>query len=154
MISLMPLPYGADALEPHIGSETIETHHGKHHAGYVKKTNAAIAGIPLADAALETIIQTAADEKDQKLFNQAAQVWNHGFYWHSLSPEARQARCGARRGNRARSRIGRSTADRLVGTSRILVLAGCGSPCVMGRLLSKQRMTLPLWQPAQPCRCW
>ncbi len=87
MISLMPLPYGADALEPHIGSETIETHHGKHHAGYVKKTNAAIAGTPLADAALETIIQTAADEKDQKLFNQAAQVWNHGFYWHSLSPK-------------------------------------------------------------------
>jgi superoxide dismutase, Fe-Mn family len=87
MISLMPLPYGADALEPHIGSETIETHHGKHHAGYVKKTNAAIADTPLADAALEAIIQHADDNKDHKLFNQAAQVWNHGFYWHSLSPK-------------------------------------------------------------------
>lgn len=85
MISLMPLPYSADALEPHISSETIETHHGKHHAGYVKKTNAAIADTLLADATLEAIIQHGADSKDQKLFNQAAQVWNHGFYWHSLS---------------------------------------------------------------------
>lgn len=87
MISLMPLPYTADMLEPHIGSETIETHHDQHHAGYVKKTNAAIAGTPLADATLEAIIQHAFDNKNQKLCNQAAQVWNHGFYWHSLSPK-------------------------------------------------------------------
>ena len=88
MISLMPLPYAADALEPHIGSETIETHYGKHHAGYVTKTNAAVADTPLADATLETIIKHAAESSDQKLLNQAAQVWNHGFYWHSLSPRA------------------------------------------------------------------
>ena len=90
MIALMPLPYSADALEPHIGSATIETHHGKHHAGYVTKTNAAIAGTPLADAAVEAIIKHANDTGDHKLFNQAAQVWNHGFYWHSLSPQPGQ----------------------------------------------------------------
>lgn len=90
MIALTPLPYAADALEPHIGSETIETHHGKHHAGYVKKTNAAIADTPLADAALEAIIQHAQHKADDKLFNQSAQVWNHGFYWHSLSPKPGQ----------------------------------------------------------------
>lgn len=93
MIDLIPLPYAADALAPHISKDTLETHHGKHHAGYVKKTNAAIAGTPLADAPLEQIIASAEADKDRKLFNQAAQVWNHGFYWHSLS--AKPTRPGA-----------------------------------------------------------
>ena len=85
MINLIPLPYAADALAPHISQDTLETHHGKHHAGYVKKTNAATEGTPLADAPLERIIAQAEADKDKTLFNQAAQVWNHGFYWHSLS---------------------------------------------------------------------
>lgn len=85
MIDLIPLPYAADALAPHISEDTLETHHGKHHAGYVKKTNAATAGTVLADAPLERIIAQAEADKDRMLFNQAAQVWNHGFYWHSLS---------------------------------------------------------------------
>jgi Fe-Mn family superoxide dismutase len=88
MIDLMPLPYAADALAPQISKATLETHHGKHHAGYVKKTQAAIEGTALADATLEDIIAAAGADKDMKLFNQAAQVWNHGFYWHSLSPDA------------------------------------------------------------------
>ena len=84
-ISLMPLPYAADALAPAISAETLEVHHGKHHKAYVDKTNAAIADGPHAAAALEAII-AAARGTDRSLFNNAAQAWNHGFYWASLSP--------------------------------------------------------------------
>lgn len=84
-VSLMPLPYGSDALAPAISAATLEVHHGRHHKGYVDKTNAATAGGPLADAPLETII-AAARSDDRALFNNAAQSWNHGFYWASLSP--------------------------------------------------------------------
>ena len=84
-ISLMPLPYGADELSPAISAATLEVHHGKHHKGYVDKTNAAIEGGPLASASLEGIIVDAR-KSDPKLFNNAAQTWNHGFYWASLTP--------------------------------------------------------------------
>lgn len=84
-ISLMPLPYAADALAPAISAATLEVHHGKHHKGYVDKTNAAIAGGPQADASLEAIV-AAARGTDPGLFNNAAQTWNHGFYWASLAP--------------------------------------------------------------------
>jgi superoxide dismutase, Fe-Mn family len=81
-----PLPYAIDALVPHISSETLEFHHGKHHKAYVDKTNAAIAGTALADASLEAIIRSAAGYENPGLFNNAAQTWNHSFYWHSLTP--------------------------------------------------------------------
>jgi len=84
-ITLMPLPYGTDALAPAISSDTLEVHHGKHHKAYVDKTNAAVADGSMADAALEDII-AGARGKDQGLFNNSAQTWNHGFYWASLSP--------------------------------------------------------------------
>ena len=84
-ISLIPLPYPADALEPHISKRTLDLHHGAHHKTYVDKTNDAIAGTKLADAELNDVVKAAKD--DPKLFNNAAQVWNHGFYWHSLTPE-------------------------------------------------------------------
>lgn len=87
MISLMPLPYDSDALEPHISKDTLDTHHGKHHAGYVKKANTLIAEAGLDGLSLEDVIAKAQAGKNTKLFNQAAQVWNHGFYWHSLSPK-------------------------------------------------------------------
>ena len=87
-ITHMPLPYAIDALAPHISAETLEFHHGKHHKAYVDKANAAIAGTELADAPLETIIRRADADGNQGLFNNAAQVWNHAFYWHSLSPTA------------------------------------------------------------------
>ena len=87
-IELMPLPYSLDALEPHISSETLQFHHGKHHRGYVGKINAATEGTELAGADLETIIKAAQEDGKQALFNSAAQTWNHGFYWHSLSPES------------------------------------------------------------------
>ncbi|PKB19374.1 Fe-Mn family superoxide dismutase [Novosphingobium kunmingense] len=87
-IALTPLPYAKDALAPAISAATLELHHGKHHKGYVDKTNAAIEGTDLTDAGLNDIVKAAAEKDDAKLFNQAAQAWNHGFYWHSLSPES------------------------------------------------------------------
>ena len=85
-ITLLPLPYAEDALAPGISAETLSVHYGKHHQTYVDKTNAATKGTDHADKPLEQII-AAARAGDKKLFNNAAQAWNHGFYWHSLSPE-------------------------------------------------------------------
>ncbi|WP_395394029.1 superoxide dismutase [Novosphingobium sp. BL-8A] len=81
-ISLIPLPYAQDALEPHISAKTLEIHHGAHHKTYVDKLNAAIAGTPNADKSVDEITKSASGP----LFNNAAQTWNHGFYWHSMSP--------------------------------------------------------------------
>jgi len=84
-IPLIDLPYPKKALEPAISAETLAVHHGKHHKAYVDKTNKAIEGSHLADAGLETVIARAR-RNNPSLFNNAAQAWNHGFYWHSLSP--------------------------------------------------------------------
>jgi Fe-Mn family superoxide dismutase len=84
-IQLIPLPYPANALEPDISQKTLDLHHGAHHKTYIDKTNDAIAGTELADADLNAIV--TASKGDAKLFNSASQSWNHGFYWHSLSPE-------------------------------------------------------------------
>lgn len=86
---LLPLPYDSDALAPAISAETLGFHHGKHHKTYIDKTNAAIEGTDLADASLEQVIAKARGS-NQGLFNNAAQSWNHGFYWHSLSPDAKK----------------------------------------------------------------
>ena len=86
-IPLSPLPYGTAALAPAISAATLEVHHGKHHKGYVDKVNAAIADGPLAAAALEAIV-AGSRGSDPKLFNNAAQAWNHGFYWESLTSSA------------------------------------------------------------------
>lgn len=82
-IQLLPLPYALDALEPHISSATLETHHGLHHKTYVDKLNAAIEGTDDDNKSLEEIVRAASGPK----FNNSAQTWNHGFYWYSLSPE-------------------------------------------------------------------
>jgi Fe-Mn family superoxide dismutase len=84
-IPLIPLPYPADALEPHISHRTLELHHGAHHQDYVDKTNEAIADTDFAKSELNAIVKVARD--DPKLFNPASQAWNHGFYWHSLTPD-------------------------------------------------------------------
>lgn len=81
---LPALPYAKDALEPHISAETIEYHYGKHHNTYVVKLNGLVEGSDLADKSLEEIIKSSAGG----VFNNAAQVWNHTFYWHCLSPNA------------------------------------------------------------------
>ena len=81
-IELPPLPFEKNALEPHISAETLDYHYGKHHQSYVTKLNGMIEGTEFADMALEDIIRKASGG----MFNNAAQVWNHTFYWHSLSP--------------------------------------------------------------------
>ena len=88
MIQLPSLPYADNALAPCISQETISFHYGKHHKAYVDKTNKMINGTDLAGASLEDIIRAAAGKPDKTaLFNNAAQVWNHSFYWNSLSPK-------------------------------------------------------------------
>ena len=81
-IELPPLPYARNALEPHISSETLDYHYGKHHQAYVDNLNKMIPGTEFADADLETIVK----KSQGGIFNNAAQVWNHTFYWNSLSP--------------------------------------------------------------------
>ncbi len=80
--TLPDLPYGKDALQPHISAETIDYHYGKHHNAYVTKLNAAIDGTEFASMSLEDIIKKSKGG----MFNNAAQVYNHTFYWHCLSP--------------------------------------------------------------------
>lgn len=79
---LPPLPYEMDALEPNISRETLEYHYGKHHQAYVTNLNNLIAGTELENQTLEQIIKTS----NASIFNNAAQVWNHTFYWECLSP--------------------------------------------------------------------
>ena len=82
-IELPPLPYSIDALAPTMSQETLEYHHGKHHQAYVTNLNKLIADTELADKSLEEIILAA---EPGGLFNNAAQVWNHTFFWNSLTP--------------------------------------------------------------------
>ena len=86
-ITLPPLPYPYDALEPHISRTTLEIHHDKHHRAYVDKVKTLAQQVRLADQPLERIIQqTAGQDRHRALFNNAAQAWNHAFYWRSLRP--------------------------------------------------------------------
>jgi Fe-Mn family superoxide dismutase len=82
-IELPPLPYAADALAPHISKETIDFHYGKHHQTYVNKLNELIANKPEASKSLEEIVKSSQGP----VFNNAAQVWNHTFYWNSIKPK-------------------------------------------------------------------
>jgi len=91
MITLPPLPYSLDALAPHISQETLEYHYGKHHKAYVDKLNELLANHTLKDEPLEVIIRKAGSGP---IFNNAAQVWNHTFYWHCLSPKFHQKPSG------------------------------------------------------------
>ena len=80
--TLLALPYAMDALSPHISKETLEFHYGKHHQAYVTNLNNLIKGTEFESATLEDIVKRSSGG----VFNNAAQVWNHTFYWHSLSP--------------------------------------------------------------------
>ena len=85
--TLPALPYGLDALEPHISRQTLEFHHGKHHAAYVTNLNNLVAGTELEGQSLEaTITAVAGDASKAGVFNNAAQVWNHSFYWQCIKP--------------------------------------------------------------------
>ena len=90
-ITLPDLPYGYDALQPIISAATLKLHHGAHHRGYVDKLNAFVKGSDLESASLETIVKRSAwqatcDSASRAIFNNAAQAWNHAFYWRSLRP--------------------------------------------------------------------
>ena len=88
---LPPLPYAKDALAPHISAETLDYHHGKHHKTYVDKLNGLIPGTEYEGKSLEEIIKTSSGG----VFNNAAQVWNHTFYWNCLSPNGGGEATGA-----------------------------------------------------------
>ncbi len=95
-IELPALPYEADALEPYIGAATLGFHHGKHHQTYVTNTNNLIKGTDLENASLEAIIEAAANNPEKVgLFNNAAQVWNHTFYWSCMKKGGGGAPTGA-----------------------------------------------------------
>src|SRR3954468_2971722 len=81
--SLPPLPYAEDALAPTISAETVQLHHGKHHRKYVDTMNQLLHEQPVSGRTLEEVVRASSG----KLFNNAAQAWNHEFYWHSLSPK-------------------------------------------------------------------
>ncbi|KPA54139.1 MULTISPECIES: superoxide dismutase [Fe] [Photobacterium] len=81
---LPALPFAMNALEPHISQETLEYHYGKHHNTYVVKLNGLVEGTELAEKSLEEIVKTSTGG----VFNNAAQVWNHTFYWNCLAPNA------------------------------------------------------------------
>jgi len=84
---LPELPYSLDALEPHISRNTLEFHYGKHHAGYVTNLNNLVAGTDLEAKSLEdTVLAVAGDATKAGIFNNAAQVWNHSFYWQGMKP--------------------------------------------------------------------
>jgi len=84
---LPALPYSLDALEPHISARTLEFHYGKHHAAYVTNLNNLVTGSELEDHSLEdTILAVAGDASKAGVFNNAAQVWNHTFYWQGMKP--------------------------------------------------------------------
>ncbi len=90
-IELPALPYPRDALAPHISKETLDYHYGKHHNSYVKKLNGMLPGTEFEGQSLEDIIKTSSDD----MFNNAAQVWNHSFYWECLSPKGGGVATGA-----------------------------------------------------------
>lgn len=87
---LMPLPYDLAALEPHVSARTMDFHYHKHYGGYVKKLNELVADTALAKASLEDIVRSTAQDSrpaQTKIFNNAAQVWNHEFLWRCMTPK-------------------------------------------------------------------
>ena len=101
-IELPALPYDRAALEPHISGETLDFHYGKHHQAYVDNLNKMIVGTEFADLPLEDIIRKAQGA----MFNNAAQVWNHTFYWNCLSPNG-----GGEPGGKLADAIGKAFGD-------------------------------------------
>jgi Fe-Mn family superoxide dismutase len=86
---LLPLPWDEGALAPVVSARTVGLHYGKHHKGYVDKLNALVAGTRFADMPLELVIaSTVGGEEQRKIFNNAAQAWNHTFFWSCLKPNA------------------------------------------------------------------
>jgi Fe-Mn family superoxide dismutase len=89
MIKLPDLPYAYDALEPAVSAETMHVHHDKHHAKYVEVANGLIAELGLEALSLEEVVAEAEKRQHAKLFNNAAQAWNHAFFWDCMTPQRR-----------------------------------------------------------------
>jgi Fe-Mn family superoxide dismutase len=104
--ALPPLPYDHDALEPVISAPTLKLHHGAHHRGYVDKLNAAVRGTELEGLALEAVVRRAALSGAAGVFNNAAQAWNHAFFWRSLRPKAQAGAPGGALAARLESEFG------------------------------------------------
>ncbi|HEX8527250.1 superoxide dismutase, partial [Allosphingosinicella sp.] len=83
---LAPLPYAPDALGEFMSAETLAFHHGKHHQAYVEKVNAMLADRPDPGHSLVETVRAARERGEMPLFNNAAQIWNHNFYWRCLAP--------------------------------------------------------------------
>jgi Fe-Mn family superoxide dismutase len=95
-IELPPLPYAQDALAPVISAETLSFHYGKHHKAYVDNLNKLVAGTALSETPLEAVIAAVAGQADKAgIFNNAAQTWNHTFFWNSLKPHGGGVPTGA-----------------------------------------------------------
>ncbi len=95
---LPPLPYAESALAPYISADTLRLHHGKHHRAYVTALNNLVKDGPLASKPLEEIVRLTASDKDESkapIFNNAAQHWNHAFFWRSMKPGGGGAPTGA-----------------------------------------------------------
>lgn len=83
---LPPLPYGLQDLQPHLGEETLRIHHGRHHAKYVENLNRLMAGFAMPGSRLEEVLRAANRSGQPALFNNAAQAWNHSFFWEGMTP--------------------------------------------------------------------
>jgi Fe-Mn family superoxide dismutase len=88
--SLPPLPFDKDALDPYMSAETLDFHHGKHHKAYIDKVNGWIDEKGLAGLSLIDVIEKAKADDDKPLFDNAAQIWNHSFFWQCLAPTGQQ----------------------------------------------------------------
>ena len=119
--TLPALPYGLDALEPNISRSTLEFHHGKHHAAYVTNLNNLVAGTDLEAKSLEdTITAVAGDAGKAGVFNNAAQVWNHSFYWQCMKPGGGGQPTGAlRTGNEQEIRLPEMPGAKAKGWNRL-----------------------------------
>ena len=94
--TLPELPYAQNALEPHISANTLSFHYGKHHQAYVTNLNNLVKDTPMAEMSLEEVIMASAkDSAKAGIFNNAAQVWNHTFYWHCMKPNGGGKPAGA-----------------------------------------------------------
>ena len=91
---LPQLPYARDALQPVMSAETLDYHHGKHHKAYVDKVNGFLAEKNEGEMSLVEVVRLAAERGDTKLFNNAAQIWNHSFFWQCLAPAGNQQPTG------------------------------------------------------------
>ncbi|MFL6747982.1 MAG: superoxide dismutase [Sphingomicrobium sp.] len=85
--TLPDMPFAKDALAPHMSAETLDFHHVKHHKAYVDKLNGLLGDTDLEAASLTDVIRAAHERGDKPLFNNAAQIWNHSFFWQCLAPE-------------------------------------------------------------------